>query len=45
MGSIPCRGIQLLGIAHPVEGKLFHAQRVFEKTTLTRGRFEKKVGL
>ena len=23
MGSNPCRGIQLLGIAHPVEGKLF----------------------
>ena len=38
-------GIQLLGIAHPVEGKLFRVQGVFEETVLTRGRFEKKAGL
>ena len=39
VGSNPCRGIQLLSIAHPVEGKLFQVQGVFGKTTLTRGRF------
>ena len=39
MGSNPCRIILLPGIAHPVEGKLFKVQGVFEKTALTRGRF------
>ena len=39
MGSNPCRIIQLLGIAHPVEGTLFQVQGVFEKTTLIIGRF------
>ena len=29
MGSNPCRIIPLLGIAHPVEGKLFQVQGVF----------------
>ena len=38
MGSNPCRIIQLLGIAHPVEGSLFQVQGVYERTTLTRGR-------
>ena len=38
MGSNPCRGSSLLGIAHPVEGKLFKVQGVFGKTTLLRGR-------
>ena len=28
MGSNPCRIIQLLGIAHPVEGKLFQVLKV-----------------
>ena len=28
MRSIPCRIIQLLGIAHPVEGKLFQVPKV-----------------
>ena len=28
MGSNPCRIIQLLGIAHPVEGKLFQVPKV-----------------
>ena len=37
--SNPCRGIQLLGIAHPVEGKLFQVHGVFGKTTLIRGCF------
>ena len=37
MESNPCRIIPLLGIAHPVEGKLFQVQGVFGKTTLTRG--------
>ena len=37
--SNPCRIIPLLGIAHPVEGKLFQVQGVFGKTALTRGRF------
>ena len=45
MGSNPCRIIQLLGIAHPVEGTLFQEQGVFGKTTLIRGRFEKKVDM
>ena len=31
--------IQLLGIAHPVEGTLFQVQGVFGKTALIRGRF------
>ena len=38
MGSNPCRRSPLLGIAHPVEGKLFQVQGVFGKTTLLRGR-------
>ena len=38
MGSNPCRIIQLLDIAHPVEGLLFQVQGVYGKTTLTRGR-------
>ena len=38
MGSNPCRIIQLLGIAHPVEGSLFQVQGVYGRTTLTRGR-------
>ena len=37
MGSNPCRGSSLLGIVHPVEGKLFSVQGVFGKTTLLRG--------
>ena len=45
MESNPCGGIQLLGIAHPVKGKLFYVQGVFEKTALTRGRFEKKADM
>ena len=28
MGSNPCRIIQLLGIAHPVEGKLFQVPKI-----------------
>ena len=39
VGSNPCRRLSLLGIVHPVEGKLFQVQGVFGKTTLTRGRF------
>ena len=39
MGSNPCRIIPLLGIAHPIEGKLFKVQGVFGKTALTRGHF------
>ena len=38
MGSNPCRGSSLLGIAHPVEGKLFQVQGVFGKMTLLRDR-------
>ena len=38
MGSNPCRIIQLLGIAHPVEGSLFQVQGVYGRTALTRGR-------
>ena len=38
MGSNPCRGSSLLGIAHPVEGELFQVQGVFGKTALLRGR-------
>ena len=45
MGSNSCRIIQLLGIAHPVEGSLFQVQGVFGKTALIRGRFEKKVDM
>ena len=29
MGSNPCRIIQLLGIAHPVKGKLFQVPNVY----------------
>ena len=32
-------GIQLLGIAHPIKGKLFQVQGVFEKKALIRGHF------
>ena len=45
MGSNPCRRLSLLGIAHLVEGTLFQVQGVFGKTTLIRGRFEKKADL
>ena len=45
MGSNPCRIIQLLGIAHPVEGSLFKIQGVVGKTGLIRGRFEKKANM
>ena len=45
MESNPCRGIQLLGIAHLVEGKLLQVHGVFEKTALTRGYFEKKADM
>ena len=38
MGSNPCRGSSLLGIAHSVEGKLFQVHGLFGKTTLFRGR-------
>ena len=37
--------IQLLGIAHPVEGSLFQVQGVYERTALIRGRFEKKADM
>ena len=37
--SNPCRKLSLLGIAHPVEGKLFQVQGVFGKTALIRGHF------
>ena len=39
MGSNPYRIIQLLGIAHSVEGSLFQVQGLFGKTTLSRDRF------
>ena len=42
MGSNPCRGSSLLGIVHPVEGKLFQVQGVFGKTALIRGRFSEE---
>ena len=42
VGSNPCRIIPLLGIAHPVEGKLIQVQGVFGKTALTRGRFSEE---
>ena len=29
MGSNPCRRLSLLGIAHPVEGKLFLVPKVY----------------
>ena len=38
VGSNPCRKLSLLGIAHPVEGSLFHMQGVYRRTTLTKGR-------
>ena len=38
MGSNPCRGSSLLGIVHPVKGKLFQVQGLFGKTALLRGR-------
>ena len=37
MGNNPCRGSSLLGIAYPVEGKLFQVHGVFGKRTLLRG--------
>ena len=37
MGSNLCRKLSLLGFAHPVEGSLFQVQRVYRRTTLTRG--------
>ena len=42
MGSNPCRIILLLGIAHPVEEKLFQVQGVFGTTALTGGRFKEE---
>ena len=37
MGSNPCRIIQLLGIAHPVEGKLFQVPKVHLGMGRSRG--------
>ena len=37
MGSNPCRKIPLLGIAHPVEGKLFQVLKVHLGMGLIRG--------
>ena len=37
--------IQLLGIAHPVEGSLFQVQGVHGRTALIKGRFEKKADM
>ena len=45
MGSNPCRRLSLLGIAHPVEGSLFQVHRVYRKTALIRGCFEKKANM
>ena len=38
MGSNSYRESSLLGIAHPIERKLFQVQGVFGKTALLRGR-------
>ena len=45
MGSNPCRGSSLLGIAHPIEGKLFQVQGVFGKRRSLEVRIMKQVGL
>ena len=37
VGSNPCRRLSLLGFAHHVKGSLFQVQRVYRRTTLTRG--------
>ena len=37
VGSNPRRKLSLLGFAHPVEGSLYQVQRVYRRTTLTRG--------
>ena len=37
--------LSLLGIAHPVKGSLFQVQGEFGKTTIIRGRFEKKADM
>ena len=37
MGSIPSKKIQLLGIAHPIEGKLFQVLKVHLGMGLIQG--------
>ena len=43
MGSSPCRRLSLLGIAHPVVGKIFQVQKIHQEKALHEALVEKKV--
>ena len=43
VGSIPCRRLPLLGIAHPVVGKTFQVLEVHQEEALHEALVEKKV--
>ena len=45
MGSNPCRRVSLLGIAHPVEGKLFHVPKVHLGMGCIRGLRDKEMAI
>ena len=45
MESNPCKGIQLLGIAHPVEGKLFQVLKVHQGMGRIRGLRDEEMGI
>ena len=45
MGSNPCRIIPLLGIAHPVEGKLFQVPKVHLGMGRIRGVRDKEMDI
>ena len=45
MRSNPCRGIQLLGIAHPVEGKLFQVLKAQQGMGLIRGLKDEEIAI
>ena len=45
MGSNPCGIIPLLGIAHPVEGKLFRVLKVHLKMGRIRGLRDKEMAI
>ena len=45
MGSNPCRGSSLLGIAHPIEGKYFRYKECSGSQRSLEAAFEKKADM
>ena len=45
MGSNPSKKIQLLGITHPVEGKLFQVLKVYPRMGCIRGSRDEEMAI